>query len=280
MAAASPIGCAGPSSAPATWLSRAAAPRRSSGDRATKARRPLAPMIRISSGPERTAPSLAATGCTVSQPSPIASSRINPDRGQDRDTTIRLSAGGLGRNGLGPGAAEGAGHPVHQDVVVAEAVGVVAPEPAGGPTQHEGSNILGPGQEVIVADLMHTGWLHIPLVRCAGQRLLHELVPNGGGADDTGGVVAERSVVRIPNPHRGRERRGIADRPVIAEGLRGPRLGRHVAARQRQVAMAAELQAAVAVVGHDRADDVRDLRADRPVFILCRVVAEDVVAGW
>src|SRR6184192_2486332 len=188
MAAASSIGCAGPSSAPPTWLSRAAAARRSSGNRATKARRPLAPMIRISSGPERTAPSLAATGCTVSQPSPMASSRIK-DRRQDRDTTIRLSAGGLRGNGLRDSATEGARHTADQGVGPGKAVGVVPPELADGPAQDLGADILSAGKEVVVADLMQAGRHCVPLVRGSRQGLLHELVPDGRGAHDPGRVV-------------------------------------------------------------------------------------------
>src|SRR5213080_917828 len=225
MAAASSIGCAGPSSAPPTWLSRAAAARRSSGNRATKARRPLAPMIRISSGPERTAPSLAATGCTVSQPSPMASSRINPDRGQDRDTTIRLSAGGLRGNGLRRSAAEGARHTADQGVGPGKAVGVVPPELADGPAQDLGADILSAGKEVVVADLMQAGRHCVPLVRGSRQGLLHELVPDGRGPHDPGRVVAQRAVIGVPDPDRGSQAGCKADSPVVVEGLGGTGFG-------------------------------------------------------
>ena len=91
--------------------------------------------------------------------------------------------------------------------------------------------------------------------------------------------MAERRVIRIADPDGGRQRWREADRPVVAEGLGGPGLGGDVPARQRQVAVTAERHAAIAVIGHDRGDDERDLRADRPGLVLRRVVGEDVAAG-
>ena len=52
-----------------------------------------------------------------------------------------------------------------------------------------------------------------------------------------------------------------------------------MASWQGQVAMATELQAAVAVVRHDRADDVGHLGADCPEGVLLRVVGEDIATG-
>ena len=65
-------------------------------------------------------------------------------------------------------------------------------------------------------------------------------MPDGGGAHDTGGVVGERVIVGIADPHRGREVRREAHRPVVAEVLRGAGLGGYVPAGKGQVAAATE----------------------------------------
>src|SRR3989440_4944226 len=223
MTADSSIAWVGPWIAPSIWLTSATAPRRSSGERAMKSRAtPFAPKMRISSGPWKGSIALAAAGSAVSQPSPTASSRPKADRGQETDTTIRLSADGLRGNGLRCGAAQHAWHAIDQRVGPGKAVGIVAPEPADGPAQDLGADIFSAGKEVVGANLVHAGRHRVPLVRSAGQRLLHELVPDGSRSDDTGGVVAEGGVVRIPDPHRSRQRGGVPDRPVVAERLRGP----------------------------------------------------------
>src|SRR5437870_1666920 len=230
-----------------------------------KSRRPFAPMIRISRGPASTEVLPAAAGSAVSQLSPTASSTAKPDRGQGRDTTIRLSAGRLRRNGLrrhGPGAAQHAGHATDQGVGPGETVGVVPPEPAYGPAQYLGADILSAGEEVVVANLMQAGRHCVPLVRGSRQRLLHELVPDGRGAHDTGRVVAQRAVVGVPDPDRRGQAGCKADRPVVAEGLGGSGSGSDMATGQGEVGMAAELHAAIAVRRYDRRHDEGDLLAD------------------
>src|SRR5438552_879332 len=179
--------------------------------------------------------------------------QLAPTRRADYDAPDwRLLALGLYRPGA---AAEHARHAIDQRVGVGEVVGVVAAKAAGRPAQNRRANVLGAGQEVVVADLVNPGRLGIPLVGGAGQRLLHELVPDRRCANDPGRVVAERGVVGVADPDRGRQRRRIADGPVVAEGLRRARLGGLVAAGQGQVAVAAEFLATVAVFGHVRDDD-------------------------
>src|SRR3982074_263754 len=102
-------------------------------------------------------------------------------------------------------------------------------------------------------------------------------MPDRRGAHDPGRVVTEGGVIRVADPDGGRQRRRESDGPVVAEGLGGPGLGGDVAAGQRQVAVAAEGQAAVTVVRHDGADDERDLLADGAVFVLGWVISEDVL---
>src|SRR5207249_854994 len=151
-----------------------AAPRRSSGNCAMKSRRPFAPMIRISRGPASTEVLPAAVGSAVSQPSPTASSKAKADLGNERDTTIRLSAGRLRRNGLrrhGPGAAQHAGHATDQGVGPGKAVRVVSPELADGPAQDLGADILSAGVVHVVAATWRAGRVRSPWQPNSMQRL-------------------------------------------------------------------------------------------------------------
>src|SRR5712691_9121827 len=210
MTADSSIAWGGPSVALSIWLTSATEARRSSVDRGRKSRTaPFAPKMRISSGPRSRKRSAAAAGTAVSPASPRAITAAQPHRRHARRTPPRLWAlvrvAGLRRwRRLGSRRwcrrcrprGKGARYAVDEGVGVGQVVGVVAPEAARRPAQHGRPDVLCPGQEVVVADLVYTGGLRVPLVRGAGQCLLHELVPDRSGAHEPGRVVAERSVIR------------------------------------------------------------------------------------
>src|SRR5207245_9181374 len=86
---------------------------------------------------------------------------------------------------------EGARHAVDERVGVGQVVGVVAPEAARRPAQHGRPDVLCPRQGVVLAALVYTGGIRVPLVRGGGQCLLRGLVADGGGGQDSGRVVAD-----------------------------------------------------------------------------------------
>src|SRR2546425_2652146 len=296
MTADSSIAWGGPSVALSIWLTSATDARWSSVDRGRKSRTaPFAPKMRISRGPRSGKRSVAAAGTAVSPATPIAMTATQPHRRHARRTPPRLWAlvrvVGLrrGRRGCRLGSrrryrrcgprGEGAGHAVDERVGVSQLIRVVAPETARRPAKQGRPHVLGSREEVVVADLVHAGGLRVPLVGGRRQRLLHELVPDRGGAHDPGRVEARGGVIRVADPDRRRQRRREADRLVVAEGLGGTGFGGDVPAWQCQVTVAAERHAAVAVVRHDGGNDVGHVLANGAVLVLGGVVGEDVFAS-
>src|SRR4029077_8753615 len=121
-----------------------------------------------------------------------------------------------------------------------------AGRPAGGERRRQR---LGAWKEVVLANLVNAVRHAVPRIGVPRQRLHHELVPDGGGADDAGGVVRQRVVVGIAHPYRRRQARREANGPVVAEVLGGPGLGRHVTSGKGQVAAATGLDRKSVVLG-------------------------------
>ena len=107
----------------------------------------------------------------------------------------------------------------------------------------------------------------IPAIRLAVEHLRHEAVEDGGRAHDAADAAHGR-VIGIPDPDRHGQVRCEADRQVVAEVVGRSCLGGDVMSGNDEIAVAAELERPVAVVGQHVRHDEADLWSQRRLALV------------
>src|SRR2546423_395761 len=135
--------------------------------------------------------------------------------------------------------------------------------------------MLRPWEKVIAANLVDTVRRRIPLVWHSTKCGAHELMPDRSSPNDPGRAVTEGRAVWISDPDCRRQCWCVAKRPIVAEFLGSPGLGRPRATGGGEAPPRPELHPSIAIVGEHGAHDEGRLGADRLECILARVVIVD-----